>query len=178
MKPGTVTLFLILAACLLAAPANAFTAEILIVQIQEDGGADVTFTYSLSFLERVAVFFQIADPTQEFKQALEGYSGQPVVVEEVSGSTAVFSMERFASVREEEGILVYTTPALRFTDAEEVLSGYWFAPLIQLDFSPSITVLEYPDGSRERWEDQAYIPSTTWRMHPIFPCGCRLSPSS
>jgi hypothetical protein len=54
-----------------------------------------------------------------------------------------------------------TTPALSFEEAEKVLQQYWFAPLINPDFSPAVTTITYPDGYQEKFYDISRIPKTT-----------------
>jgi hypothetical protein len=134
MKRGIlVASFLILA--LLTAPAGAFSADNLRITVDEDGSADVTFNYTLSWIEKIAVFFQIAKPEQELKSALEGATGSPVTVTSAESDVAQFSIQRFATIRSTENGSVYSTPGLNFTGAQEILDSYWFAPLVEADFS-------------------------------------------
>lgn len=158
MKPA------ILAACLLvmmliAAPAGAFSAETLEISLNEDGSADITFEYALSWLERIGVFFRIAEPDQELKSALEGATGVPVTVTAAESDRAVFSAQKFAQVNSGEGAVIYSTPEIDLTGAQKILEGYWFAPLIRADFSPDLTVVRFPDGHEERFADQSTIPA-------------------
>jgi len=158
MKPA------ILAACLLvmmliAAPAGAFSAETLEISLNEDGSADITFEYALSWLERIGVFFRIAEPDQELKSALEGATGVPVTVTAAESDRAVFSAQKFAKVNSGEGAVIYSTPEIDLTGAQKILEGYWFAPLIRADFSPDLTVVRFPDGHEERFADQSTIPA-------------------
>jgi hypothetical protein len=148
---------------ILISPVMGFTSHTLDISIDDDGGARVAFAYSLTWYERFAVFLQIADPAEEFRDAIEGLTGQPVTITEVSTDSVVFSVPRFASVQNEEGARVYRTPVLRFPEAGAVLRQYWFAPLVQADFSPETTTLHFPDGSSEIWVDEETIPSVTHR---------------
>jgi hypothetical protein len=144
-------------------PVLGFTADSLEIEVQEEGGARIDFSYSLSWFERFAVFLQIADPAEEFTRAIEELTGQPVTISEVNMDSVVFSMDRFASVWNEDGARVFVTPSLRFPEAETALQQYWFAPLVQADLSPAVTTLRFPDGSIEIWTDQENIPSVTHR---------------
>ena len=47
---------------LMAAPVGAFSADNLVIVVEEDLSADITFTYTLSWIERIAVLFKIAEP--------------------------------------------------------------------------------------------------------------------
>lgn len=143
----------------LAAPASAFTAESLRVEVMENGDADIRFTYSLSFIEHIAVFLRIADPAVELKHALEGYSDKEVDVTEVSSGTAGFRVYGFASVYENETARSWRTPELDLQNAQRVLETYWFAPFVSPDFSPAESVVIFPDGYEVQFSDVSTIPS-------------------
>ncbi len=144
----------------MAAPASAFTAESLSIDVSENGGdSTVTFSYTLGLAERVAVFFKVADPAAELKSALESNSGKEVSVSEVTTNSAAFNVTGYAHVDIGDGETTYTTPALSFTRASEILSGYWFAPLITVDLSPAETTVTFPpDGFEESFNDSIEIP--------------------
>jgi len=142
-------------------PAQAFTADSLSIDVQNNGDATIDFEYTLSIPEKIAVFLKIADPNEELKKALESNFHLPVAVESVSDSSAQFSVSRFASRSEKNGSNLLQTPAISFTMAEKVLKNYWFAPLVKPDFSPGITTITYPDGYTEQFEEQISIPKTS-----------------
>lgn len=148
----------------LVMPAGAFTADKLTIEIEEDGAATVTFDYSLSWLENIAVFLKIADPNMEFGKALEKYSGSEVESVAVSDRSASFRAETFARVSRVDSATVYTTPTLHLEDAEKALNDYWFAPLVRADFSPAVTEVTFADGRKETLRDVAMIPSFTHRI--------------
>ncbi|WP_300163268.1 hypothetical protein [Methanofollis sp.] len=156
MLGGILSLLLIGA---LVMPAGAFTAEKLTIDVEEDGTATVTFDYSLTWLENIAVFLKITDPNVEFGKALEKYSGSEVESVAVSDRSASFRAEKFARVSLVDNATVYTTPALHLEEAEKALNDYWFAPLVQADFSPAVTEITFADGKVETLRDIAEIPS-------------------
>jgi hypothetical protein len=51
---------------------QAFTAKELTITLAPNGDAQVTMQYEFSIPESMAVFFRIADPAKELKNALEG----------------------------------------------------------------------------------------------------------
>ena len=63
MKRGILVASLLVLAFVVA-PAGAFSADELRILVDEDGGANITFNYTLSWIERIAVFFKIAEPEQ------------------------------------------------------------------------------------------------------------------
>ncbi|WP_292518299.1 hypothetical protein [Methanoculleus sp.] len=158
MKRGILVASL-LVLMLVVAPAGAFSADNLLIAVDEDGNADITFTYTLSWLERIAVFFKIAEPEQELKSALEDACGVPVTVASAESDAAVFSVPGFASIQSTDEGSVYSTPGLDFTGAQEALDRYWFAPLVEADFSPELTTVQFPDGHEETFANQSAIPA-------------------
>ncbi len=158
MKRGILVASLLILA-FMAAPASAFSADELRILVDEDGGADITFNYSLSWIEKIAVFFKIAEPEQELKSALEGATGAPVTVTSARSDAASFSVPGFAKIQKTDDGTTYSTPALDLTGAQEVLESYWFAALISVDFSPDLTLVRFPDGHEETFSDQSTVPA-------------------
>ncbi|HWQ65675.1 MAG TPA: hypothetical protein VN372_02275 [Methanospirillum sp.] len=142
-------------------PVQAFTAESLTVEIINDGDARISFNYTLTLMEQIAVYVKIANPNEELKKALESTFHLPVTVEKVTDSSAELLVSRYAhSVPQGDRILM-ETPVLSFAAAEKVLQKYWFAPLVHPDYSPQITTIIYPDGYTETFQDQITIPKTS-----------------
>lgn len=158
MKRGILVASLLILS-LAIAPAGAFSADNLQITVETDGSADVTFNYTLSWIERIAVFFRIAEPEQELRSALETATGSPVTVASTRSDSATFSIQSFAKVRSTDAGNTYSTPGLDFTEAQEVLDSYWFAALVKADFSPDLTVVRFPDGHEETFANQSAIPA-------------------
>ena len=148
----------VMVAILAVSPGQAFVAKELQVSLDDQGDAEIQFDYSLSFLENVAIFLRIADPGRELKSALEANLHKTVDIESVGNSQATFMVEQFATLREEDGRTIMKTPGLSFTSAEQALKSYWFAPLVNPDFSPDLTVVTFPDGYQEVFYDSTEIP--------------------
>jgi hypothetical protein len=152
---------LLIMVAILAAPAAAFTVSSFAVTITENGDAEIAVDYSLSWVERVVVFMRIAHHEQQLEQALEGYSGKDIeVVSMTPGSTDLFVQE-FAGMTDDGTGIIYSTPSMDFSQAEQMIQGYWFTRFIKLDASPEITVITFPDGHEETFLNVAYIPSIT-----------------
>ncbi|WP_255331646.1 hypothetical protein [Methanocalculus taiwanensis] len=152
---------ILLLALALAMPAGAFTADNLALSVQENGDADIRFDYTLNWIERFAVFLRIANPADEFRSALERAYKKPVDVKSVSSGSAVFRVEGLASLKESEEGVRYSVPALDFSYAVVELEKYWFAPLVQVDLTPDLTTLTFPDGHTESFVQVAGIPATS-----------------
>ncbi|OPX63653.1 MULTISPECIES: hypothetical protein [unclassified Methanoregula] len=158
-KVHAVFLFLCIIA-LAAMPVQAFTAKSLTIKLSGNGDAEMDMQYDLSFLEQSAVFFRIADPAAELKNAFDSHSAVPVTVPMATDSSAVVIIPSFAetsSTASEKTTMI--TPALSFERAQQVMDEYWFAPLISPDFSPGVTTVIFPDGHRDYYYDTLTVPS-------------------
>jgi hypothetical protein len=150
----------ILLVALVAVPASAFQAQDLSISVQQNGDTVVDFSYHLNWLEQVAVFTRIVNPSQELASAIErNYPDVSVTVSQVRSDETTFVIHSFAHISTGPGGTTYTTPALSFQNAQRVLNQYWFAPLIQPDFSPKITQISFPDGYQENFYNQIAIPA-------------------
>jgi len=152
---------LLVLALIVVCPVQAFTAKSLVIDVNDTRDAIITFDYELSWLENVAVFVRIADPGTELKKALESNFNAPVEVLEAGPGRSQFYVQGFASERVRDGTVTLTTPALSFREAETVLKQYWFAPLINPDFSPDITRIVFPDGYEQTFNNLDQIPSVS-----------------
>lgn len=141
-----------------AAPAMAFSADQLDIHVQDNGDAEITFGYTLSWLEYIAVYLHIADPGKELKSALEPNLHRPVEVVSMNTRATKLDITRFAVVSTFDGNTTVVTPALSFSEAQKILEGYWFAPLVQPDFSPATTTVTFPDGYVRTFQETESIP--------------------
>lgn len=154
--------FVLVTLCILAVaiiPVQAFTAKSLTISLSPDGDARVDMNYELSFIEQTAVFFKLADPAAELKKAFDTHSTEPVTVPQVTSSSAVVLIPGFATVSEANHQTLMVTPAVSFEKAQQVMNGYWFAPLVSPDFSPDRTTVIFPDGYQENFRDVLTVPS-------------------
>jgi len=140
-------------------PASAFQAKTLTITLGDTGDAQVDFTYQLTWLEQAAVFARLVDPGQQLKSAIENNFYATVTVDQVNNDEAVLTVDSFATVQKTPEGVTYHTPALSFKNAERVLKEYWFAPLINPDFSPDTTRVTFPDGYSEVYTNEISIPA-------------------
>jgi hypothetical protein len=158
MKKTTLIL-MCLAVCIFAVmPAQAFVAKSLTITLAPDGDAQIDMQYELSFLEQSAVFLRIADPAAELKKAFDSNSDQPVTVTKATSSSATVIVPSFASVHPGKGKYTLVTPSVSFEKAQKVMSGYWFAPLVNPDFSPAVSTVVFADGYRATFNDVISLP--------------------
>src|SRR5512139_3412705 len=156
--------FVLVAFCILSAvilPVQAFAAKSLTITLAPGGDAEMNMQYELSFFEQSAVFFQIADPAHELKKAFDMNGPEPVTVLEATSSSAIILVPGFATVTREGATSTIVTPPVSFEKAQQVVNGYWFAPLVSPDFSPAVTLVRFPDGYRVVYHDVLAVPSVT-----------------
>lgn len=149
--------FCIVAAAIL--PVQAFTANSLTITLAPDGDAEMNMQFELTFFEQSAVFFKIADPAQELRKAFDTNSPEPVTVLEATSSSAIILVPGFATVSNDGTTSKMVTPQVSFEKAQQVMNGYWFAPLVSPDFSPAVTLVRFPDGHRIVYNDVLGVPS-------------------
>jgi hypothetical protein len=159
MKLLPVAMGVILLVAFVIVPAGAFRAQDLRITVNENGDAQVDFSYQLNWLEQAAVFTKVVDPGQQLKSALENNFHVSVTVNEVSPGESTLNIHSFATIKKTPYGLMYSTPALSFQNAQRALNQYWFAPLINPDFSPDITQITFPDGYHEEFYNQIAIPA-------------------
>lgn len=157
---GILILILAISVC----PVQAFTAKTLDIVVKDNGDALITFDYDLSWYENAAVFAQITNPGNELKRVLEANFGKKVDVITTTGNQAQVLVHGFASRSVKDNLVTMVTPALSFDSAEKILNQYWFAPLIDVDFSPAVTHVVFPDGYIETFNDQIAIPTVNHIM--------------
>lgn len=146
---------------LLFNPVQAFEITSLTIEIQPTGDAAIGLDYSLSMVERIGAYLGVADPGLELKKALESNFHKPVTVDEMSDHSVRLVVQDFAKKDVIQGTTQLSTPELRFTMAEKILEKYWFARILNPDYSPHITTITYPDGHVQSFSDLAVIPATT-----------------
>lgn len=149
---------ILLLGLLVVFPVQAFTADTLEITLQPTGDAQIRFDYTLNWIEQFAVFLRIADPSEELRKAFENNLKTPVSVSGVTSSSMSLGVVKFASVSQKDGVTTLQTPALSFREAERLLNQYWFAPLVNPDFSPATTRVIFPDGYTETFPNQDSIP--------------------
>jgi hypothetical protein len=141
MQCARMILGLLLAAGILIAPAAAFTLTYLEVDIRENGDANVSVEYSLSWIERGVVFMKLAHPEEQLRQALAKYSGKEVQVDSVNPSSAHIGVKEFARVTQGQGGTRYTTPGMNFSLAGQQVRGSWYSRFVTVDTSPDVTTI-------------------------------------
>lgn len=146
-------------------PAQAFEITSLTITIAPDGDAEIDVQYALTFLEQSAVYLRITDPANELKKAFDSHSDEPVTVTKVTSSSATVLVPSFATIHKGNGKYVIVTPSVSFAKAQEVMNEYWFAPLVNPDFSPSVSTVIFPDGYRATFNDVLSLPPIS---RPVF----------
>jgi hypothetical protein len=158
--PQTTLLAIALLLAAVVLPASALTSDALdVAVVNETGDAEVDFAFTLTWYERVAVWLNLMNPADTMKEALSGYSDKEVDVLSVTDSNTSMLVYGFARVEERENATLYRTPQMRFADSEAIAARYWFGPLLDIDTTPAVTTVTFPDGYNETFADAQTIPS-------------------
>jgi hypothetical protein len=145
-------------------PAQALTAKALTVNLDTAGNAQIDFRYDLTFAERAAIFFNIANPADQLENALESNLNEPVTVTRADSSSADVTIPAFASVSQAGGAETITTPAFSFVNAQNKIQQQWWAGINAVNMAPGVTTITFPDGYQAVYYDQISFPSVTHRI--------------
>ncbi len=161
------TYLLIGCICLLACavmPAQALTAKTLTITLDANGNAQIDFQYDLSFAEQAAIFFNIANPSEELKNALENNLNREVTVIRADSSSADVIIPSFATVSQSNGTVTMTTPAFSFVNAQNQIQQEWWAGINSVNMAPDVTTITFPDGYQALYNAQISFPSVSHQI--------------
>jgi len=162
--------YFFLAACLLFAiavvPVSAFTAKNLDIAIRQNGDAGIRFEYELGWSESFAYSF-IPHKEQIIRSALDtrfpSMKVNNIHVDRDRTDLVVKSFAGISKSRDTPGTTTYTTPEVSFMLAQDLLDTYtWIERYIVPDFSPDVTVVEFPDGQQYTYTDASSIPAISY----------------
>ena len=105
--------------------------------------------------------FRSSTRPKRLQSALSREFKSEVSVRSTSSTSTQLTVEKFAKSRENEGVIIMTTPGISFARSQQILDRSWFAPLINPDFSPTVIEMRFPDGYVETWNDVDAIPPVT-----------------
>ncbi|MDV0442869.1 hypothetical protein [Methanorbis rubei] len=155
MQYRILLLLTLVLAAFMAAPASAIVADSLTITVFENGDANADVTYTLSWLEKLGVLTKVGDPAIYIRKACNDYGGTATLIHsDMSGAS--LHLRGFAAVDN----TTYTTPTIDFTEAERILQNYpIISKILDVDLSPTITEIRFPDGAVLTYDDQLLIPS-------------------
>jgi hypothetical protein len=160
--PAIVALLLL---ALIAVPGSAFTAKQLVITVQENGDADISFNYQLTWPENFA--YSIIPNREQFVQSAlrSKFPSNEVDAIRVATDSTELTVKGFATVSTSGGYpesTVYKTPAVSFMAAGDLLGNYpMIARFITPDFSPEVTIVKFPGGQQYTYIDASEIPAIT-----------------
>ncbi|MBP2133119.1 hypothetical protein J2128_001040 [Methanomicrobium sp. W14] len=159
-------LFLLFFVC----PALAYTTEDVTINVNSDGSADITGTYSLNFAEYIT-FNLIPDKDNLLKNAIEDETCCEISVNSLTDTETSITVLSFAYVFSDNGTYTYKTPEISYDKLsgkiDEILDKYPvlkpFSPDSDL-VVPEKTVLSFPDGYSVTYEKPytgGFVPSVS-----------------
>jgi hypothetical protein len=145
-------------------PAQALTAQALTINLDASGNAQVDFQYQLTWAEQAAIFFNIANPSQELGNALEANLNEQVTVVKADSSSAQVIIPSFASVSQANGTETITTPAFSFANAQAQIQQQWWAGVNAVNMAPAVATITFPDGYQAAYYNQISFPSVSHQI--------------
>ena len=167
MKYRYIALVTFLVLTLAVMPATAFTAKNLVIAIQDNGDATINFNYQLSWMEQF--MYKMIPAKEHIVQSALASKFPSITIEniQVSDSTTSLTARSFAGTSNSGGSPVkttYTTPAVSFMMAQDLLNNFPGAWAITPDFSPDLTVVQFPDGQQYTYTDGSGIPAISYSV--------------
>ena len=147
---------------LIVVPASAFTAEKLVINVMDNGDAQVTFDYELSWPELIS-FSLVPQKEQIIQSAIKSkFTAATVDTISVSTTGTGLAIRNFAQRSDSAGVITYKTPAISFMIAKDLLNNYpLIANTISPDFSPEETIVKFPGGRQYTYHEASGIPAIT-----------------
>lgn len=146
---------------IVVAPVQAVTLQDLTIALDKTGNAEVHLTYQFSTVEYIAVYLNLANPSDILKNNLENELHKTVTVNKFSSDSMDITIPSLASTVTTNGTVSMTTPQISLEKAQTAIDQYWFAAILSPDFSPELSTVTFPDGYSARFTDQITIPSIT-----------------
>lgn len=84
MRNYLIIILAVIVLALLFSPVYAFTSDSFDIHVQPNGDARITFDYTLTWLEHVAVFMRIANPATELQKAITNNFNKQVTIASVT----------------------------------------------------------------------------------------------
>jgi len=164
MNKRYILLAAILVFAVVATPVSAFTAKKLVLTVQENGDADINFNYQLTWPEKFA-YTLIPNKEQIIQSALNSkFPSTTVDAIRITKASTDFTVREFATISTTEtpAATTYRTPAISLTDAVDLLNEYpLIAQILSPDFSPDVTIVQFPHGQKYTYDDATEIPALT-----------------
>jgi len=158
LKNIPIFLILVVAISLAILPAQAFSVDKLEYNIDNTGTVYITADYSLSFLESLAL--QTPTIRDEFTKAIKTEYSDGAEVITITDTHTEFSIPKWADIKSDGYI---QTPAITFENVKSRIDSYWFLKALNIDYSPTITIVKFPNDETYTYNDQMTIPSLSVR---------------
>jgi hypothetical protein len=149
----------------MAMPASAFTAQKLVIDVRDNGDADIQFNYQLTWPELIT-FSMIPQKEQIVRSAVNSkFPSTKMDAIRISTSSTGLTLKNFAKMSTSQktpATTSYATPAVSFMMAGDLLNNYpLIAKAITPDFSPEETIVTFPGGKQYTYHDASGIPAIT-----------------
>jgi hypothetical protein len=149
---------------LLVAGVSALSISQITYTVAQDGNGTVDMNYHLNSTEKLQydLITKAIDLKSIGKKELEKALNREVVVQSITPESVQLSVYNMASVNKD----TITTPSFTYVPVESLVepSLYWIIQRFNIDFTPHISKVVFPDGYSESFTDAETIPEITHQL--------------
>jgi hypothetical protein len=136
-------------------PVQGFVADHIDYNIQSNGDAIVTADYTMSLGEKIALM--VPTIKDQFAKVIQSEYGDNAKVVSITDSQVIFTIPQYADVTDS----ALVTPCISFEKIKSRADQYWFMKYMDIDYSPTLTTITFPNGNKSTYDDVMFIPSIT-----------------
>jgi hypothetical protein len=144
-----------IATIFIVCPVQGFVADHIEYNIQQNGDATVTADYTMSLGEQIALM--VPTVKEQFTEVIKSEFGQDATVVSMSNKRATFTIPKYADATD----TYIQTPCMDFNRIKDRAESYWFMKYMDIDYSPTLTTISFPNGEVITYNDMLFIPATT-----------------
>ena len=137
---------------------QAFKVDRLQYNVLKNGDAQVTASYKLNFVEQVWLWFPMTK--DGISSAIKTEYGEDSEIISMGDTKTEFTIPHFADKYD----TYIQTPTLTFENIKKRSNDYWFISWLNIDYSPTVTIIKFFDGTEYKYDDKMFIPALTLKL--------------
>lgn len=131
------------------------TVDRLVYDIDDAGNAVVTANYTLNPIEKIWLFIPFTHT--EITKVIKDEYGADAQVLFITDASTQFTIPKFADSYPK----YLQSPSLTFENIKKRSNDLWFVRNLNIDYSPTVTVIAFPDGTEHPFDNVMMIPALT-----------------
>jgi hypothetical protein len=135
-----------------------FKVDRLEYHVYSDGAAIVTANYNLTFIEKA---WLVLPPTRDgITRIIKDEYGENSEVMSITDTSTIFMIPQFAELHD----TTLLTPTLNFENIRNRATSLWFIGLLNIDYSPTTTIISFENGQLHTYTEVLTIPALTQEL--------------